>query len=145
MIVKSFNFWGFFSHLCFKISFILFRLKKIKRSTFIPCFYFFKSVCFSILWQCASSRNNIHSLLIKVLCNFIIRNWSHRALHHRYMCNAYFIFLSHLQKMCHVAKLFRLHGPRVVLSRKLFAFCDGNNKKWSHMASWNWIMPLNFN
>lgn len=82
------------------------------------------------LSQCALSYKNIHSALINVQPNFIIQNWSHRALHHHYLCNAYFIFLSHLKKMCYVAELFRWHRPGVTLTTILFAFDNGHSKHW---------------
>lgn len=82
----------------------------------------------SFLSQCTLSYKNIHSVLINVQLNFIIQNWSHRALHHHYICNAYFIFLSHLKKMCYVAELSRLHNPRVILTMMLFAFGNGHSQ-----------------
>lgn len=71
------------------------------------------------LSQCVLSYKNIHSLLINVQLNFIMQNWSHRALHQNYACNAYFIFLSHLKKMHYVAELFRLHDSRAILTATL--------------------------
>lgn len=58
------------------------------------------------LSQCALSYKNIHLPLINVQLNFIMQNWSHRALHHHCLCKAYFIFLSRLKKVCYVAELF---------------------------------------
>lgn len=83
---------------------------------------------FLFLSQCALSYKNIHSPLINVQPCFIIQNWSHRALHHHYLCNAYFIFPSHLKKMCYVAELFRCHHPGVTLITILFAFGNGRSK-----------------